>query len=401
MKFTDKSIRALRPKSTRYEVWDEGKRGFGIRVTPRGVKSFIWMYRFEGKSKRLTLGCYPKTKLSDANIAFAAARDKLLNGSDPGTETVQQHKADRHAITVSSLVNEYLERHSRPNKRSAHEDERILNKDVLPRWGNLKAKKISKRDIITLIDDILARGSPISANVTLACIRKMYNWAISRDMIETNPCLSVRPPARATHRDRVLSSEEIYYFWHNIEKTAISAHIKLALKLQLVTAQRKGELLAAKWSDVDLNSKIWTIPIENSKNRLAHRVPLSDLACAILGDLKQVSGESAYLFPSKNGSIIRGSSIDHALRKKRDVLQIANVTPHDFRRTAASHMASLGVNRLVISKILNHVESSVTSIYDRYSYDSEKRNALDGWGRYLTVLIERKEDDKSTKKKNN
>lgn len=388
MKFTDKSIQALKPQPERYEIWDDGKRGFGLRVSPRGVKSFIWMYRFNGRSKRLTLGAYPKFSLHEAGKMLAEAKSKLDKGIDPGNELVQSNKDHRNAILIEDLAREYLERHAKPNKRSAYEDERILNKDILPRWGKTKAKAISKKDVLSLLDEILARDAPIAANRTLACVRKMFNWANNRDILDGNPCLFIKAPSRENRRDRVLTSEEISLFWNNIQQTSMSPLIKLALKLQLITAQRKAELLSAKWSDFDLTTMMWAIPAENSKNGCAHRVPLSALACSVLLELKEISCKSIYLFPSQQlGKTILGSSVDHALRANRLRLGIEDITPHDLRRTAASHMASFGINRLIISKILNHVEQSVTSVYDRYSYDTEKREALEKWGQYLAGLI--------------
>jgi len=388
MKFTDKSIQALKPKKERYEVWDDGKRGFGIRVTPRGIKSFVWLYRFEKKTKRLTLGTYPKMSLYDAGKLLAEAKAKLNQEIDPGNELVQSRKEHRNAILIEDLVKDYLARHARPNKRSASEDERILNKDVLPRWGKRKAISISKREVISLLDEILERGAPIGANRTLACIRKMFNWSISRDILESNPCLSVKSPSTENRRDRVLTQEEIGIFWHTLPQTFMSPLIRLALKFQLVTAQRKGEVISATHSQFDLLKKIWIIPASNSKNRQAHRVPLSKLACEIYLQIKSISSTSPFLFPSvKIDQAIRGSSVDHALRKNRHILGVRDIAPHDFRRTAASNMASFGINRLVLSKVLNHVDHSVTSIYDRYSYDNEKREALEKWGRFLEQLI--------------
>ncbi|MES2252472.1 MAG: tyrosine-type recombinase/integrase [Pseudomonadota bacterium] len=389
MKFTDKSIQALKPRSERYEVWSDGKDGFGIRVTAKGVKSFIWMYRFEGTSKRLTLGNYPKMSLFEAGTVLAEARNNLNQSIDPGLKIITQRRDNRQAILIETLVVNYLDLHAKPRKRSADEDERILYKDIVPRWGKVKAKDLAKKDVLALLDEIVERGAPIIANRTLACIRKMYNWAISRDILESNPCLFLKAPSREAQRDRVLSKTEIASFWNNLPNTSMSPLIKLALKFQLATAQRKGEVLSAKWPDIDIINKIWIIPSENSKNRIAHRIPLSDLACTILDEIKEHSRESAYLFPSqKPNQTIRGSSVDHALRNNRALLGIEDITPHDLRRSAASHMASVGVNRLVISKILNHIEQSVTSIYDRYSYDAEKKEALDKWGQYLSELIE-------------
>jgi integrase len=389
MKFTDKSLKALKAKSERYEVWEDGKTGFGMRISPSGIKTFVWMYRYEGAPKRLTLGNYPKMSLYEANKVLADAKEKLAHGINPGDEAVEQRKRHRNSMLIEILVSEYLERHAKPNKRSASEDERILKKDILPRWGKMKAKDIQKKDVIELLDTILERGSPIIANRTLACIRKMFNWAHSRDLLDSSPCLNIKAPSREARRDRVLTKEEITNLWNNLSNAKMTISIGTAIQLQLVTAQRKSEILKAQWADIDFKIKVWTIPAENAKNGLTHRVPLSDLALKLLARLKSLSNGSFYLFPSHGAStVIQGSSVDHALRKNREILGLKDVTPHDLRRTAASHMASMGVNRLVISKILNHVEQSITSIYDRYSYDKEKREALEKWGAFLEETVE-------------
>src|SRR3954469_2389237 len=123
-KLTDRSIAALKPRGARYEVWDEGRKGFGVRVTPRGVKSFVWVYHFAGKPRRLTLGKYPALGLADAGVKLADAKHLLERGEDPGKLAVEERAVERKAETVEQLVTDYLERYAKPRKRSASEDER-------------------------------------------------------------------------------------------------------------------------------------------------------------------------------------------------------------------------------------------------------------------------------------
>ena len=172
---------------------------------------------------------------------------------------------------------------------------------------------------------------------------------------------------------------------------------KIALKLGLVTAQRKGEIARAAQAEFDLEEGIWTIPANHAKNGKAHRVPLSPLALELIKDAKAIAGNSDWLFPSPiNDGSITPHSVNRALMKAMrataksptPAIELENVTPHDLRRTAASGMTALGINRLVVSKILNHVDNSVTAIYDRHGYDAEKRQALEAWGRRLQEIIE-------------
>jgi integrase len=384
-KFTDKFIAALRPKAERYEVWEGG--GFGVRVSRRGGKSWIWVYHFAGRPRRLTLGEYPVMGLADARMKLAEARKLLERGTDPGEREVQQRKAEREAETVAELADAYLDNWARPRKRSAAEDERILRKDVLPAWGRRKAKDITRRDVIALLDRIVDRGSPIAANRTLAVIRRMFNWALSRDLVAASPCVAVAAPGEESRRDRVLSADEIARLWRALGNpaTPISLPIRLALKLQLVTAQRKGEVVNAEWREFDLGEGVWTIPGAKVKNGMPHRVPLSPLARAVLDAI--AAPHSGWLFPSpKGGGPVGGQSVDHAMRRNRAALGIGDATPHDLRRTAASHMTSIGISRLVVSKVLNHAEAGVTAVYDRHSYDFEKRAALDAWGKRLEEI---------------
>ena len=226
--FTDKAIAALKPKSKRYEAWEGG--GFGMRVTPRGVKSWVLLYRFQGRPRRMTLGTYPTMGLADARLNLAKARKVLEKGEDPGTKLVEDRKAERAAETVAELVDEYLERWAKPRKRSASEDERILRKEVVPKWGHRKAWDVTRRDVIALLDPIVERGAPIAANRTLATIRKMFNWAVERDIVPTSPCAQVKAPAKENQRDRVLTAVEIATLWHGLDDAKMSPGIRPAIR---------------------------------------------------------------------------------------------------------------------------------------------------------------------------
>jgi integrase len=228
----------------------------------------------------------------------------------------------------------------------------------------------------------------------------MFNFAISRDLLDTTPVAMVKPPAKENQRERILSPEEIRVFWKGIDEGLISPEICLALKLQLVTAQRKGEWVGAALSEFDLEEeKVWIIPAERVKNGRAHRVPLSPLAVSLIKEARALAGDSEWLFPSPRGNIpVRPEAVNQALYRacvpisersksdrlsKKPVFSLSDIVPHDLRRTAASNMAALGINRLVISKILNHVETNVTAIYDRHGYNAEKRHALEAWAAHL------------------
>ena len=303
MKFTDRTISALKPKAARYEIWEGG--GFGLRVTPKGNRSWIWLYRYQGRSRRMTFGRYPEVGLADARLKLAQARKDLGQGIDPGAVVVAANVAERIAETVTELADEYLKRHARPKKRSAAEDERILRRDVIPAWGRRKARDITRRDVVALLDRIVDRGAPVMANRTMSTIQKMFNWAISRDLLEFNPCDKVQPPSKEVPRDRVLDADEIAALWRGLDapesaKTGVgmSDSVKLVLQLQFVTAQRKGEVINAEWSELDREAAVWTIPASKSKNGLAGR----DFQSLVSKALPQCVQEDDHVAASRVGS---------------------------------------------------------------------------------------------------
>jgi integrase len=393
-KLTDRQVRNLKAKRQRYEHW-EGN-GLGIRVTPRGRKSWVYIYRYRGRARRLTLGRYPAMTVAEAHKAHGAAMAELEKGGDPGGSHVEARQEARRAPTVDGLIDEYLEKWAKPRKRSWAKDEQRLKRHVSPAWGRCKAAQITRRDVISLLDEIVDRGTPVEANRTLAVIRKMYNFAIARDIVATSPCVAIARPGVETRRDRVLSLYELKAFWVGLDKATMAEGTRLALKLVLLTAQRAGEVVNTDWEEVDLTGGWWTIPAAKAKNGLSHRVPLSGPALEVLHRAKTISAESPWAFPSpRDDQAMTENAMGYAVRRnlkptlgeELPALPISHFTPHDLRRTAASHMTGLGISRLVVAKILNHAESGITAVYDRHGYDAEKRQALDAWGRKLQSIV--------------
>jgi integrase len=400
LKFTDASIRALKAKSERYEKWELN--GFGIRVFPSGKKSWVYMFRFEGFLRRMTFGSYPKLSLSQAHELHAKARQKLERGIDPGIESIQGKRQAREAYTVTELVYDYIEKHAKRKKRSWREDQRILNKDVVSRWGKRKAASITRLEVVNLLDEVRDRaeaigGTGVQANRTLEVIRKMYNFAVGRSIVEHSPCAVIETPAKENKRDRVLNENEIKVFWNNIDKSRMERATQLLLKLQLVTMQRKGELVQIEKTDLDLKNGWWTQPKEKVKNNIAHRVWLSNMAMELIQEGVELSGDSKWVFPGRiEGKHLTPQAVGHALRdaqtnnptrKTADVLNVSKFTPHDLRRTGATHATGAGVSRFIVSRVLNHVDQSITARYDLHEYDNEKKQALEIWERKLRSIL--------------
>ncbi len=303
----------------------------------------------------------------------------VFQGGDPAAEK----QAERRAETFAELATEYMEKHAKAKKRSWREDERIINRGLLPAWRLRKAKDIARRDVRQVVDAILERGAPIQANRVFALVRKVFNFAIQRDIVQANPCLGLSQPSPNRQRDRVLRDEEIQAVWKvvELERPLIAA----TFKLRLFTAQRGAEILSMAWQHLDLAGGWWTIPPELAKNGYSHRVPLSQEALEVLTSVRALNESGPAVFPSP----LKSRSMKYAqkaVERLRDASKV-EFNGHDLRRTAASHMTSMGISRLVVAKILNHVERGVTAVYDRHSYDREKREALDAWGRRLKEIV--------------
>jgi integrase len=381
--FTAKGLAALKPATVRIDYWDESLPGFGLRVTPDGQKTWTVMYRFGGRKRRYTLGAYPTLSLADARKLAREAQRSVRLGIDPAATK----KTERLADCFAELAEHYLERYAKPRKKSWREDARIIANKLNPALGNIRAQDVTRADMRLLLEKI-AEHAPIEANRTLATCRKLYNWAISQDLVAANPCVQISAPGQERQRDRVLSDHEVRTVWKDLDNE--EPKMAAIMRLRLITAQRGGEVAAMERSELDLAEGWWTIPAEKAKNGLAHRVPLTAPAIKILERVLAAPGESTYVFPaplSKGKASTSKFDLTKAAERIRRRTGIKDLTAHDLRRTAASRMTGMGIARLTVSKILNHVESGVTAVYDRHSYDHEKREALEQWALRLRIIV--------------
>ncbi len=363
--------------------WDEDPRGMGVRVYPSGRKAFVLSYRANGRKRLLTLGAYGPLTLDMARDIARRRLAEVIEGTDP----VYERRKEGRIETFGELARLYLDRHARANKkpRSAAEDRRIIERELLPKWASRRVTDIRRRDVIELLDGIADRPAPIMANRTRALVSKIFNFGIGRDIVEANPCAQVKPPGKERARQRVLEDHELRALWAAFD--GLSSIMAAMFKLRLLTLQRGGEIAPMQWHEIDVDAGWWTIPPERSKNQLAHRVPLSPQAMAILKELEQVKHASGWIFPSPTRPAQHIANIGKAVVRARAASGVRDFRPHDLRRSAASRLTGMGFPRLTVAKLLNHVEKGVTAVYDRHSYDSEKRQAVDAWGRYVERVI--------------
>ena len=379
---TDRTVRGLAAGGkAQADFWDTRVTGFGVRVSAEGRKTWVLRYRVQGRQRRMSLGTYPSLGLADARVAARRALGRVAHSEDPAAEK----RAEARAETFAQLADLYMEKHAKVRKKSWRSDQRLIDVELLPVLGPRKVYDIKRCDVRALADAIAERGAPIVANRTLALLRKMFNVAIDLELegVDANPCLRITPPGVERRRDRVLTQAEIREVWQALEPE--DAVVRALFTVRLLTAQRGGEVHRLRWQDLDMDTSWWTIPAEFSKNGLPHRVPVSPPVLAIIREHQRMARSSTWVFPSP----VHDQPVANIYSALKRVKERSTVSfePHDLRRTAASMMASAGVNRVVIGKILNHAEPGVTAVYDRHSYDAEKRQALDAWARTLTAIL--------------
>jgi len=401
-RFTDAMLRNLKPGPVRREVW--GPNGLGVRIGVSGTRSWVFMYRHRGKLCRYTLGSYPDMSVAQAHEAHGRAIASLGRGVNPADKEAAQRRDERGNLTIEGLAAEYLEKHAKVKKRSWAQDERYLNKEILPVLGGRLAADVHRREVIELLDRIVKRGSPVSANRVLAVLARTYSWAVARELLETSPCLRIPKPAQEAARERFLSVAELRTFLLGLAKpdVPLSRTSRLALRLILATGQRPGEVAGAAWAEIDLKDGVWTIPPGRTKTGRAQTVPLSPYALGVLDAARALSPESAWVFPNPSGdgpmrALSLATGLRRALELEPPVLELAAFTPHDLRRSCATHLAAAGAPRTVVSALLNHADGSTDAIYDRHRYLPELRAALERWGEQLGEL-EKPETAKRTRK---
>lgn len=383
MKFTETALKKLKPEANRYEVAEANGRGFRLRVYPSGRKTFIARYRFGAASRVAVYGAFPATSLAEAHADHHALLLALERGIDPKTLA-------GGAGTVDQLIEEYIEHHARPHKRTWADDDRLLKKDVLPRWRGRPAREITRRDVVELLDKVGRRGGPIRERVR-SILSSMFREGMRRGLVDANPVAGVASSG-SKPRERVLADAEIRAIWRGLDETAAARPAKLAIKLLLLTAQRRGELAGARWVDIDRDAGSWYIPAEHSKNGHAHTVPLSGDAVALFGDLRaSMSDVCPFVLGHRHGGRWKPynpTSLSN-LPKQYGFFGCAPWTIHDLRRTASTRMREAGTPPHIAERIINHLPPLLVRTYDRADYAEPMRDALEGWAATVRAILER------------
>jgi integrase len=347
-------------------VWDNTLPGFGVRVKPSGVRSYIIQYRNRNTSasRRLTIGQHgPLLTFDQAKKQARAMLADAMRGEDP----VEIRKTARRAPSIADLAADYLERHAVPKKRpkSVRDDRAMLDNIILPKLGAKKVDAIGRRDVEAI--QVAMKDRPYQANRVLSLLSKMFNLAVEWKWRRDNPAKGVER-YQEQKRERWLSDEELRRLCIVLDEHP-NTRAANAVRLQLLTGARLGEVLTSRKEDFDLHRGIWTKPSHQTKQKRTEHLPLSAQALILVKLIIETSDAGfLFLFPgNKPGRPLREiKKFWSAVMRKAG---IANYRRHDNRHTYASHLVSSGLSLEIVGRLLGHTTTTTTKRYAHLADD--------------------------------
>ncbi len=418
---TETAVSKFVKGATRQEVPDALVPGLYLVVQPSGKKSWAVRYRVMGKPQKFTLGGYPALPLAKARESARSTLEEVARGQDPAAAKKERKRAEREGgdtrFLLENIVTRYLDRYAKKRTRESswQETERLLEVEVIPDRSTSKNKNaptlrghdirtLRRQDIKALLDAIIDRGVGVTANRTLAALRKLLNWAVEQDIIEASPAEGIKALAEERGRDRILSDGELTTIFAQADK--LGHPFGTIVKLLALTAQRRSEVAGMTWAELNLDAAVWTIPADRAKNGRAHAVPLSAPAVALLKATPRLHSKEGLVFTTTGTTPVSGLSkakaridagiLEDARKVAEDlgddpdkVAPLPRWTLHDLRRTAATGMARLRHPVAVIERVLNHTSGvfrGIVGVYQLHEFAEEKRAALDDWAQHVVQI---------------
>lgn len=393
-KVTKRSVDELTAGAREDFLWDKDLRGFGVKIAMTGARTYVYQYRMGGReapTRRYTIGVHgspwtPATAREEAErLSLNIAR-----GIDPNAAELE-----RRRLAVDLAFEPYADRFRATCGDSGWGKmvERTLRLHVTPHFKRKPINTITRSNIAALLDRISPEKIALKRN-TFAVLRRLFRWAVNRGDIPLSPCSGMDTPEAVVPRDRVLSDAELARVWLAAGKAG-----KLfgpIVRLLIATGQRREEVSALDWSELDRKVRLWTLPKERAKNNITHLIPLNDCALEVLNEI--AGGETEW--PQKGLVFVTSGGkryIAHSKGKQQlDKIVCGDGHPHmsawrlhDLRRTLATGFQKLGVRFEVTEAVLNHLSGAKAGIggtYQRHDWAAEKRQSLDHWSKHVRLI---------------
>ena len=384
-RFTDLSVEKMAPvEGKRLEVFDTLTPGLAVRITEGGKKSWSVMYRVAGRGtggnrgplRRMTLGAFPLIDVKTAREKARAALELADRGDDPADKRRDEARQKGERV-FEVICARFIELHAKAHTQKWRDTERLLNTHVLPVWRGKPIDTIDRATAHELLDDIAMEAGAGAAREVRKHVTKFFNWSVDRGLLVASPVAGMRRPELGyTPRERVLSMDELKAVWAAADKMGYP--FGPMVRLLILTAQRRAEVANLERGWLLPDQQAFEVPAAMYKTDRPQVVPLSAPALAIVEALPKWNSGDYLLSTTAGKRPVSGFSKAKARLDK--LSKVEGWTLHDLRRSAATHMARLGVAQEHIERVLGHAIEGVAGTYNRYSYLPEKRAALDAWG---------------------
>lgn len=390
---THRGVEALRPDETAYRLCDTRCSALAIRVAPSGAKTWDVAYRVRGSGvyRRLSLGPFPSVSLDAARIRALELTDAAKAGRDLLDEERAAKAAADARLTVGQLVELYMSRKVRGRLKTAAEMQLRFNRT----FASLKdryADELRRRDLREVLDRVADRGALREAQQQRQLMRVIFKWALSQDLIDTDPAAALATFGPSPRRDRVLTADEIRALWDWMGQSDMPRAYVDALRFQLATGARIGEVGGITSAEIDRDTWVWTLPAERSKNGRSRVTPLVGFAKDIVAARLEASTDGP-LFLGDGGAVLKSNDVGTMLVKRRKQMPIAHFTSHDLRRTVATGLVDLGFPFELVAAVLGHEAGSknvrtLLRHYVRSDLLDRKESALQAWDKRLRRLMD-------------
>jgi integrase len=351
---THRSIESLRPAGVPYRISDQRCIGLAVRVAPSGIKTWDLAYRIRGSAKvrRVSLG-----RVTDVSLEKARERaNELTSAARTGCDLIAQEEESRAAaasrLTVEKLIELYVRRRVSGRLRTAKEIERRLTRALSPILLRFAAD-VRRRDIRELLDAVADRGIEREAEKRRQTVGAMFRWALSQDIVETDPTSGLKAYDPGTPRDRVLTASEIEALWKWLDSGDLPPDPADILKLELLTGARCGEISGLCVEEIDCEEWNWTLPVERSKNKQPRVTPLVGEARQIIA-ARLLRTHKGPLFKAEIGTVLTSARVGHFLLTRRNKSPIEKFNTHDLRRTVATMLAEMGQPLDLVATVIGH-----------------------------------------------
>ncbi len=393
MKLTKPSIERLTlpPGKSEAIFFDDDVPGFGLRLRAGGSRTFIVQYALGGRQRRMTIGAAKILDPAKARQTAGNLLAKVRLGHDPAADRAEARVRASDEL-LGDVIGRFLARQEgRLRPRSYVDAKRYLEQYWKP-LHSLHLARISRATVAARLGKIADEHGPVSADRARAALSSFFTWVIGEGLCDMNPVIGTNKHFDgAKSRERVLADRELALIWRTLPDSDYGEIVRLLM----LTGQRREEIGALRWSEVDLEERIIKLPPARTKNSRPHEVPLSKPAFAILKSRPARAGRDSIFGNGPRTGSDRQSGFQGWSKSKAALDKQAAIGSwrlHDVRRSVATRMAELGVQPHVIEAVLNHIsghKAGVAGVYNRSSYAAEKRAALDLWGKHVQLLINR------------